>query len=97
MFSPVKMTVKTVRHFLYTVHSLSTGVHPQKITLWDASHSSAVSVSASLVQLYLTLTATRAAVDRHQFSLFDIKLLGFVHHPLVMTVATQGITLVLFL
>ena len=91
------MTVETVRHFAYTVHSLSTGVHPQQINLWDASHSSAVAVSARLVQLYLPLAATRAAVDRHQFSLFDIKLFGNVHHPLVMTVATQGITLVFFL
>lgn len=91
------MTVETVRHLLYTVHKLSTGVYPQKINMWDASHSSAVYVSASLVQLYLPLAATGAAVDRHQFPLFDIELFGNVHHPLVMTVATQGITLVLFL
>jgi hypothetical protein len=97
MFSPIKIPVKTVRHFLYTVHSPSSGVHPQKINLRDASHSNAVSVAASLVQLYLPLAATRAAVDCHQFSLFDIKLFGSVHHPLVMTVATQGITLVFFL
>lgn len=43
------------------------------------------------------LTAPATAVNRHQLPLLHIKLLGLVHRPFVVTVATQGIALVLFL
>ena len=39
--------------------------------------------------------ASGAAVKGHQLALFDIKLLFLVYHPFMMTVATQGVALVL--
>jgi len=37
------------------------------------------------------------AINRHQPALLDIKLLGFIYHPLMVAVAAQGLALVLVL
>ena len=40
---------------------------------------------------------TGTAINGHQLALLHIKLLFLVHHPLVVSVPTQGVPLVLFL
>ena len=46
---------------------------------------------------YFLLITTGTAVYGDQPALLDVKLLRLVHHPLVVSVTTQGVTLVLFL
>ena len=50
-----------------------------------------------LAGLNFLLATTRAAIDRHQLTQFDLKLLRLVHLPFVVATATQGIALMLFL